>query len=507
MEVIKKNLYWVAVVGVGILSLFFSYYGVMVHHYVIAPGDDTYVHLRNIIAIAQHGAPAFGTSYPPGFYWLVLGVSKLTHSGILPAYTYTAPILLPLSGLVIWWLAETLYGRTVALVVYGLYALVSLQPLQTYYDGTLPNITAASILMPLAFTFFIKTLPSPHLTVRKRLSWLALGLLTSALIFYTHHLTVLVFVGVMAPWAALLAILYARRAHRPLVLVGAVVGVLAAASLTIWAFFTLSLFGPARGVVLEFATFTNQFPYFHPLKGSGVSQWTLGAISGLIGGVILRCGLAGLVVILARLRSFPKRMRLGTILILLWLLLYLVGSHYQWSGEPTRLARDMAMPLSILAGWFIVEFVGWLRRYSIVAQAIAIILILGMSLAVAHLRAKQEMDYSPMVRFSQSDQVAYDYLLDHHLTSETTILTDEPIWEQVVAARGQQGTFVHIHDSLDSSVVPSTACYLTGWYLPGVWPASYADHATADVYLNDPTYTVEATFTDPIKVNYLICKL
>src|SRR5947209_3661001 len=95
---LSKRMYFLLFSLILGISSFLSYYGVLIHHFPIAPGDDIQVHLANIVAITQHGLPRFGSGYPPGLYILIILFSKFLHINVLQGLTYLAPALLPLSG-------------------------------------------------------------------------------------------------------------------------------------------------------------------------------------------------------------------------------------------------------------------------------------------------------------------------------------------------------------------------------------------------------------------------
>lgn len=486
------------VLGIFGLSLFLAYFGPLVYHYPIAPGDDIYVHLSNITAIVQHGLPSLGSSYPYGFYLLVIALAKLTGITTIQSLTYIAPLLLPLSGIAIWWFARSLVDKKVALLAYGLYALISLQPLQTYYDGSLPNLLTAGIILPLLFFALLKVFQE------KQLRWgIALLTLTIILIL-SHHLTVLVFVAVACLWLIIWVFWQLSKDKRMKELGLFIVGIVVFIPLFIWSFAHLTIFEPAYGVFRTYLQVIPHFPYLISTHLASSPTWTIQTYGENLSGFIFQAGFVGAVL----LPFWPKladKTRAVALLLSIWFFVYFIGSVSSWAGEPTRLARDLAMPASILAGWITWQFLQLLYKQNQTLSLFLVWLLIPLSIIGFYHKAGYALAETPLVRFSQADQEAYSYLLDNQLGPQTTVVLDDASWQVVVAARGTNRLIPYITPRVPYDQIRKTPCYLIGWYVEDVWQPLVPDPSIAQSYFNRPELITKAEFNDSYRVRYILC--
>jgi hypothetical protein len=493
--------------AIFVISVFFSYYGVLFHHFPIAPGDDIIVHLANALNIQQNGLAGYG-GYPPGLYIIVLAFSKITGFNVLQSLTYLAPILLPLSGLAIYLLSYSLFNVRIALVAYVLYGLVSLQPLQTYFDGSLPNIFTAGIILPLTVTcvvFFIKGLEK-EAPAQRNIS-AVMGLALIGVMLFSHHLTVLVFMVLFSLWLTLLALLALVKTRNPRVILKGLAVVALSVLGGIFVFFTLPVFKLARNLIYLFVGFQSHYPFVYSLVPKTVRVWDARQFEISLSGVIFQGGMIGALLLLLSLKTEKdSAQRKVNMLLLLWFFLYFIGSLSAWTGEPTRLARDLAMPLTITAGYFFVWSYEKLRVHSrpLALGAAAIVLLVGINDSATKLQ--YETAYSPMVRFSDADQQAYEYIQILNMGSDTNIMALQSTWNVVTRARGTDHYFGSVTYPVPFAKAIYKRCYLIGWYKTGVWPESFSDQSVAKTYLKSKDLTVDAHFSDEIKDQYLMCR-
>lgn len=499
---LKEHWLSLAVLLIFFLSLFLSYYDVLILRFPMAPGDDVYPHLTNMVRIRDQGLYAFSDGYPPGLYLVVLWLGKLFSAPLIDALRWVAPALLPLSGLAIYWLAATIFSRRTALLAYALYALVLLQPLQTYYDGSLPNLLAAGIAMPVAFTALVRAIQPSR---RRRWLWVGLFLVSTVLLFYSHHLTALVFLGVLIVFGTVLwlrkVFSWPGNGNRFL----GIAGLLAAFLLLGWAFFALPIFQPARSILEAFVDFSSRFPFVQSAIVESKPIWGFRSFGLAFSGLVFQASLLSVAVLLWRWRSFSPNQKTGVILLAVWFILYFLGSRTPLSGEPERLARDLALPAAILAAWALKEFYLLFSRY---LRPVAIIFLLAALLAAsgnAVTRFTHQTQPTAMLRFSWADQEAYNYLIDSGLSRHTQVLTRDGTWTAIAYARNDLDKFAAISLEQPAPELVWKTCYLTGWYFPGVWPDGHTDKTNALTYLNHPELAAQRHFVDELKVWYLLC--
>ena len=478
-----------------LLSIFGAYYGVVRFHYPVPPGDDIYVHLSYTLTLLRHGLSA-PVGYPPGLYFLVIGLAKFFHTNILSTFVWLAPALLPLSALAIWYLARVLFTAWQALLAYALYALISLQPLQTYFDGSLPNLLAAGILLPLLFATIIRAVNKKQIT-----AWICPSLLLG-LIVICHHLTVLVMLGTLLIWSfiAIAVTSWIRWRWKGLGF-GAVMGI-AMVTVCIGIFWFLPAFSAARGIIHVYVQFDPQFPFFHPQTAADTPAWNANDFGLNVGGIIFQAALVGAVAVFIHAWKISEG-RLGRLLLLIWFALYLFGSFTSLSGEPSRLARDFSMPASILAAVGLIWLADLLASRSSTLRIIYWIFIGIVALPLASIRMNELTTYSSMVRFSSADQQAYAYLLISGFSNQTAVLTHQPDWQTVSAIRNTAGQFVFVpYDSLSTAKI--YPCYLDTNYKILVTPPSRGDSTSLDP-LRPALHLVE-TFVDPSRTVRLLCR-
>jgi hypothetical protein len=498
-----KNKAWeYYLVGIGVaVALFLSYYAVVKYHFASPPGDDIFVHLHNTVAISQQGLPPLGDTYPSGLYLLIISVARLLHISILQAFTFVAPALLPLSGITVWLLARRLFNPMSALITFGLFEFVTLQPLQTYFDGSLPNLFAAGILLPLFFLAIISWVDGK----RRWVSAVCTLLLLAALIF-SHHLTLLIALATLVLWGVLSVLVMLFRTKQWLKIAGGLVLLAVGLWLFGLAFANLQIFAQARGVFLLFVHFSATYPFISSAVTVVKNTWDSHLFGLSMGGLVFQGGVLGFFLVLVQCRRFRKSVDFARLLISIWFLIYWIGATHQWAGEPTRLARDLALPATILGGWAIWGVGKTLWQYYRVLAYVFIGLVILLAWGGAYTRIQYETANTAMVRFSQADDEAYKYLKESGQFSRTTVLVKELVWQEVVLEHGDEQSFAAVaYEQMYPPLYP-TPCYLVGWYEPGAWPPTHADHSVAESYFAVPGMRILKHFSDPTKEWFFICQ-
>jgi hypothetical protein len=216
------------------------------------------------------------------------------------------------------------------------------QPLQTLYDGGFPNYLAAAIWLP----FFILCLAE---AIEER-SWkwslgaIVLGLLT----LLTHHFSS-VYLGIVLAMAAL-----------------------AVKRLRIWllgslALMVLVLISPLGASFRHLASiavrFGGPFPWIHSVGGldNPNALLPLAAYPSLLTPAVFWFGTAALVYVLVRsIRG--RKLPLPVVLFAGWALVLYVASQIPALRFPVRLARDLGVPLTVLAAYAINGLVNQLGK-------------------------------------------------------------------------------------------------------------------------------------------------
>jgi len=488
---LPRAYFLIAFLAVFLIHTGLSYWGLLHYHYLVAPGNDIAPHLYYIQIIKQ-GNFIWG-SYPPGFHYLIMFLAKLTDKSELQVITYLEPALLVISGLAIFYLARVAFGPKTALFAYFLYTLVSLQPLQTASDGGLPNILIGDTVVPIILVCWIRFWQGRY--------WWSIPLIILVVItVLTHHMSFLVLLGVLSLSAAGLLALKTWRAKGLSRLVILAEG-LAIAALVGWAFYYLPFFSAARSL-LETALFS-------PTK-SRVLSWV--DYSALINGLIFQMGAVGLFLLIYFSRGFWKKSTqpdlVSAVVIGSYYLFYFIGSRLP-TIEPERLARDLALPATILTAYAIVQILHLTEKKVVIRTAFVVVIAVVVILGVWR-KTKIETSYDRQVRFSAADVEAIAQIrrLDHPPTDVVTkgVFGEQELFWKIFAANEIEDKKINLISEKQAAIYSGTACILVGYSHPGIWPDELTDSSLTDKYLANPEYVVRSRIEDNLKVWYLFCK-
>lgn len=490
------------------VGLFLSYYGVLINKYPVPPGDDTFAHLNNIqIIIDSKTSPFSGNSNYGLFYFIIISLSKVLHISTIQAMSYLAPLLIPLTGLALYALAKTTFqDKRIPLLAFFLFTFISLQPFQTYLDGTFPNIMSIGIIAPYIFICLIKALNQEK--IKQRILWFMASALLLFLIAKSHHLSTLITFTTIAIFLAIsvLAKIFSLKKLLPKIL-----WILALAALIYIlfdAFFTLPLFQSARNILNIFVIVKPEYPYFFSTHAYYRAPWNMENFGEIVSGIIFQFGFLGALLFLLRKKFTKNTENTGWLLITIWFMVYFIGAVSSWSGEPTRLGRDLALPASILASLAVIKIYDYLsKKDELIIRNIFIATLLLLSLNGFSNKLAMQTAYSKMVRFSTADKEAYSYLIDSGLSGQTKVIVREPSWQTVAMIQKDSSKFAVI-TSNDEPKVPGQLfnCYLTVWYNKNVWPSIYESKENVNTFTNNPELTNSKTFSDSNKNLSLLCK-
>ncbi|MEX1052143.1 MAG: hypothetical protein WEC83_02010 [Patescibacteria group bacterium] len=493
LNAFKKN--WPLWAGLLIFIVHFvlSYYGQWRYHYPIAPGDDIFNHLK-LISDLELGQPTTlgGSHYPSGLHSLILFLGGLFGVGSITVTAWLWPALLVLSGLAIFVLAQQLFGLKVALVSYLLYALLSLQPLQTAFDGSLANLLAGNVILPLTILFWAKTWVSSG---KSRLVWVVLSALGTVAIALTHHLTTVVLVAALSVSGLVVLVdrLKTQGCARGLVIRNTIIYLL-----IVGAAFAAFWFSPAATPVKDLLLAVED------ISQAGKS-WPIAAYFNRISFLIGLAGLAGLgYCSWAILRGrVDQRWRTGLLVILVWAWIYFLGSLTSEVGEPERLGRDLAMPISIIAGLSLSQLrLAWLGK----AKYAVMVLLVIVALYDFSVKTKQLVRYNPMVRFSAADVELRDANFDSYI-KPLYLWARNPAWNFLAKneVATDKFTLVTHEQALTFLSQDTRSCVLASLYKEGTWPPDLQEEDKIFA-LEDLGATRAFILEDETKIWYSLCK-
>lgn len=491
-----KTYYWL----IGILTLIYaglSYYGQTIHGYPVPPGDDIFNHLRAMENLQSD--PVLwqaGGGYPIGFRVLMVLLANVFLQGNLTDILLIIwPILPVLSVLALWLLATKLFSKKIGLAVFVLYGFMSLQPLLTVYDGGLPNLFASNIFLPLSLLFWVKIWKDlRHGWIKTK--WAILGfVLTSAIILYSHHLSSIVWAGTIGLSFIGLSVWRGQQ--------------FSGAKRWKWPVLSVVIFGSIALILLKTPIFDSVNGLIELVKSydSPTDPWEWSRYHTSINGLLFQGGILGLLLLGYRRIFIDKKIRAAEIVIISWFLLYLVGSRLSFVAEPERLARDLAMPGAILAGYFIIEVAKYLRNKNTIGYKLFIaFIIIQVALGVA-VKAQRMTEYNPMVRFSSSDQELLETIKSTEGTAGVQVqnggwgyvLKDDIDAKKVILLRRYSTVKKRFKEN---------QCVYLSYYKSQVWPPESQSRALLDRVITNADkldVSVEPFIEDPLKYWYKAC--
>jgi len=474
--------------AIFLLHLLLSYWGVVAYGYPVAPGDDTAAHLALVeeLKTAQKYWPTAG--YPWGLHYIIAGLGKLFRIDPLTVTTFLSPALLVGSALAIYFLAKRLFNGRVALITYALYALASLQPLQTATDGGLPNVAASGIALPLNLLCWV-------MLWRLRQKWVpALGfLLTGALIVWLHHLSTIIWLAVLVLSGSILmlrSVILASGRRRLWLGAALIFGLIILGLL----YELTPLFGAARQLTQASLN----------LRDSASPIWESIVYGQSLSGLVFQFSVVGLATLIFSQRlGFKVDFSIKAVL-LVWYLLYLIGSQLPFVLEPGRLARDLAMPAAVLAAvglgaaWHYLKEQIVLRR--IFLLAIGLIFIFSAAVKAGKLTA-----YEPMARFTKEDT---ELLTQISGSSPVGILDRASAWATIARLYPHLPRNVIVFDKPEAFtgyLRQANNCGLVSQYAPHIWLPDSAAENYVDMTVRALGYSPAVALTEPNKTWYRFC--
>lgn len=506
---ILEALVWVIIFSI---SLGLSSYAPIAFKYPTAPGLDTYAHLQYILALSNEGLNALNANMPAGFHFLIIWISRISGSSFESTIGLVAFFLIPLSNLLYGLLARRLFGIMSGLITYLLLSFVSLQPLQTYYDGTFPNLLATGILLPITLLLWIKSAETRHKHGNKHhyLIWGFLGSLGILSIILTHHFTTLMMGLIFLVWIMVILIFTLSKTIREkrFSTASLMTGTFALGMFVlIWSFLNLEVFSPARNLLNTYLVFKNTFPFVAP---SGLSEgipWNMAVFGSDISGLVFQGGILGasLWIIGFSITRYKNKIPFSTtqkcmIFLFLWLMVYWFGATRSWTGEPTRLARDLALPASIFASTAIINIYNLLYKHHPVSAYSFVIICVIISWPFAVKRLSYQTHQSSALLFSRADEQAYQYLLYTKTSHQTDLVFDQPMpWDTIIRLRK---THDYFEDPAPlTNYKPQNYCILTEQYLD----PNLAYLPSGQQYRSTP-YVTKQSFTDNTKTVTIACE-
>lgn len=431
MKIFKKHWVTIFVSLIFLGILFINYLDVLKFQYPVPPGEDPVTHISITKDILEKGKSST-SGYPPGFHYIIAGLSSLFNADPIKTMVYFYPILMFLSALAVYLFARQFFGQATGILTLVLYAFLSSQPRQSLSDGLFPNIIAADFIMILGFLFFLRAYQ------QERLKDILLGGLFLGLVPFFHHLSsyLMVILLIVLLISLLLLSFFKKENFKKKMLVLALTLFVA---FLIGAYPAYIYFGKASLDVISsnfiaYAASWDKFVAQAKLIATAAPPIPWSDYSLILSPFLWFLGLLSLPFLL---KGFVKDKKEEFLLIFVWLLVvFLLSRPSVFSILPNRFARELAIPLAFCSGIFLKEiFVFFKGNWSraILGILIGIFVIKGF-LGLFGWVGK----YNQQVFITDLDKQALDWIKENTAKNSVVLVAPFNGWVGLLTGRAFQ---------------------------------------------------------------------
>lgn len=356
--------------GVLLLVLARGYVGPVLRDWPYIRGQDIYAHTVMVNLVLSTGAAGTYMVYPPGFHATVAVISRLSGLPPLRLYPVLAPALLLLPATACYVLGRRLFGPVVALAAAFFAGVVLNSPWLFLRDGTYVDLIAAEFLLVLAVVALVGLLVAPSAR-----GVVLLALLGASVVFYHSVATIYLALLLALVSALFLPYLFLRDRRRGVMLFSSLAMLSVLAAFGAWDTYDLPrTVGSLLGITKPTATAN------HATMAIGTQLPNpVDTLPRLLSEPVVFLGLLGLLLLAPALRTSRPPRAMSISLLLLWVIGFFAASQTTLSAFPIRFARDLGVPLALLAA---LAFVTLLRSFqsrkapSVVAIALVSLVVI-----------------------------------------------------------------------------------------------------------------------------------
>lgn len=390
---------------------FFSYLNQFIFRYSVPPGLDAVPHNEVILRILE-GDIGQIFRYHTIWHLITIVVSFITRLPSITAMAWIGPLLLVTCAASLYAFNRRFFGPIAGYTSLLLIGFASLQPLQTLFDGGFPNVLAAGTVLPFSFILLESIFNAQH-----RARAVTLFLISLFVLLYSHHLTTLYALGIIGLFIVVCFVKYSREVRiNPYYIGCGIMGLVVMAWFALdWFLHTSLITADIQSFANDFIATSRQFPFFQ-LKNTLQDQnalWPISIYPREIGEAVITLGAAGWLagIYFLKKRPFTRQWR-AIALLVVWAGVLFWGSRMGALGYPVRLARDLAIPLALLAGVFVQLIWHYILDHKLPKWPYAVFIILCIFLAYPTTvkRFKIATNPSNLVHHLPVDSLAATYL-------------------------------------------------------------------------------------------------
>ncbi len=442
LKFIKKiflNQYFLVLVIISFFcfTLFFDFFK---YDYVIPPGDDCLRHMtvayqineNQQFTIAETNDLAASLTDVPVFHILISIISQITGLAIVTVTQYIVRFVMVFIALGFYFIVRRLFSKTAAILALCFVTLFSYTIQTIFTEGTYLDLFSASFLLPwglLFLSYFLNKKESAY-----KYFWLAWIFLSG--VFLTHPLTSIGLLFILSVLHGIIIISFIFRkkifSWKRILLLDLALGVSLLGS---WSFYLKGLVDKFVGLAQLIFVFkgdtsaaSEELSFIPPSLGlSDVPGWhnyiEFISLFGLVFGIL------GFLYLLKSKTDIYKK-----IVISSWLGGLLIASQLSAVQLPIRFARDLYLPVLMLAGIFFVWLFRNIKNNKIILGTAISLLILLFSFSAYNLYQKAH-SYNGFVRLQKPDEKAAEWIRQN--TEPDDVFLGTPL-----VAAAEWGSFV-----------------------------------------------------------------
>lgn len=421
----RPTLPWWITVQVFIAVFIFSYANQFIFAYAVPAGGDAAGHNVLVLEFLNgHFAQFF--YYHAIWYIVTAALTLLTGLNSLTVMAWLAPMLLVATAGALYGFNRRAFGALAGIASVLLIGIFSYQPYQTLFDGGFPNVLAAGTVLPLILMAFLVALE------KRKFYWWLLALAGFAVLTYSHHLTTIYSLAIIFVFLVIemIAGLRRRGTNGWLILAGLAM-ILAGSFLGLVWLLNSPLTNSTKILFSQFVALSGQFPFLHLIGrlDNANAIWPLAIYPNAIGEAVVYLGLGGFVVALFHAVHRPQsRVGRASCLLVVWASILLIGSQIPSLSFPVRLARDAAIPLTLLAGLFIETIIDFIvsRRLPRIIGPVFLIVAVLLGWRTVPDRFTRAVNHNPLISHLAVDSAAAEYITNNlTLNSRIALLQDD----------------------------------------------------------------------------------
>lgn len=396
------------------LLFYFSYANQLIYGYQVPPGGDA-VHHNAIVKSILAGNYSQILRYHTVWHVFIGLLSTFFHARSISLMAWLGPGLLVSMGTLLYMYNRRFFSSLAGIASLILMGFFSYQPYQTLYDGGFPNVLAAGTILPLTLLALNNLWEHP----RKTWAWALFGL-SFITLAYSHHLTTL-YAGITIGLFLVIQVFQHLRKRGIWLTTLVPFTLVMLYGLFVTGSFLVSRFAPSsvRGLFAMFLKTDMTFPFVH-LVGkidNPNAYWPLAVYPNGIGEAVVYLGLFGFAIALHQsLFRVKGREQRGLLFLILWASVLFIASQIPQLGFPVRLARDLAIPLALLGGYFISFVILLILKRRLPLGPLLIFLFISACITIGIFtftdRYKRAVSANPLVTHLDVDSQAADYITE-----------------------------------------------------------------------------------------------